>query len=560
MAVIYSNNKEYRKWYSLLKSSDENNDLNSDLYDSLASSVISTDKTKNDKTKYRSRSLLDDHPSEFITSELIIHVITPYGSRSILNPQNYVSYVTGERASTLFQTHIEFTKFQLKVPADKRFFFETALGDHAQKPHFDIDINRPDNPDIDGGDVIDDLIDAILIILSADDVEIVLERDILLMISHGINKWSYHLVIDHYLHLNNKESKAFYKKVIALMTPEYAKFIDPAVYGSKQQFRIIYNQKPGSGRIKVFCEQWDYHGDLIEYKYINAPRDDSHKMLLQLEASLLTVVNNCIPMPTYIKEENTQQTSNYSNDVFLPITKDIGKNAVALLAEQGGMTPRDPKFPYFFTGISESFVILKRRKASICRICNRVHEHENPYLLIIGEKQSVYFCCRRNPKKWYLGNLKNDATRDDNSPIKSTSPDTSLYQTSSHESSQLLSNVSVEESQSLSNVSVEETTNIEIVRNNQPDISIDPNISNTISQLAQSSDTGRKPLSVGERVTASTEIDFSKIDTSAVDKYQGYEIDPYAQFHTEKRIGTKPLVNHSVNISSELKRLFNWNN
>ena len=43
----------------------------------------------------------------------------------------------------------------------------------------------------------------------------------------------------------------------------------------------------------------------------------------------------------------------------------------------------------------------------MCRICNRAHEHENPFLLIIGYDRDIYLDCRRNEKnkKLYIGKL-----------------------------------------------------------------------------------------------------------------------------------------------------------
>jgi hypothetical protein len=54
-----------------------------------------------------------------------------------------------------------------------------------------------------------------------------------------------------------------------------------------------------------------------------------------------------------------------------------------------------------------SIILLKRHFASMCRTCNRVHEHENPFLLIIGEERDVYLDCRRNVqgKKLFVGKL-----------------------------------------------------------------------------------------------------------------------------------------------------------
>ena len=43
----------------------------------------------------------------------------------------------------------------------------------------------------------------------------------------------------------------------------------------------------------------------------------------------------------------------------------------------------------------------------MCRICNHIHENENPYLLIIGLERDVYLDCRRNSmgKKLFVGKL-----------------------------------------------------------------------------------------------------------------------------------------------------------
>jgi len=54
-------------------------------------------------------------------------------------------------------------------------------------------------------------------------------------------------------------------------------------------------------------------------------------------------------------------------------------------------------FPFIVRDVKGSIISLKRLKPSFCKICERVHEHENPYLLVIDD--NVYFYCRRNTDK-----------------------------------------------------------------------------------------------------------------------------------------------------------------
>ena len=51
---------------------------------------------------------------------------------------------------------------QMKLPQHERCFYEIILGESAQKPHFDLDI---DNINIDGEDVKDNLVDNIVEVL-----------------------------------------------------------------------------------------------------------------------------------------------------------------------------------------------------------------------------------------------------------------------------------------------------------------------------------------------------------------------------------------------------------
>lgn len=64
-------------------------------------------------------------------------------------------------------------------------------------------------------------------------------------------------------------------------------------------------------------------------------------------------------------------------------------------------------FPFKLSDIKGSLVLLKRYTPSYCKMCDRVHENENPYLVVAGYNRDIYFYCRRADKgrRLYLGSL-----------------------------------------------------------------------------------------------------------------------------------------------------------
>ena len=131
---------------------------------------------------------------------------------------------------------------------------------------------------------------------------------------------------------------------------------------------------------------------------IEHPEDESHEFLLRFEESIVTARKS---NSRFLPQFETVIKQNYSSE---NIDLEIGKRAFLFLAEQTGQSINDPKFPYRFDHVEDSFVILKRVKPSKCRICLRIHQNENPYLIVTPETD-VYFHCRRSEKKWYVGRM-----------------------------------------------------------------------------------------------------------------------------------------------------------
>jgi hypothetical protein len=128
-----------------------------------------------------------------------------------------------------------------------------------------------------------------------------------------------------------------------------------------------------------------------------------------LEASLITQTSSCILLSC--QTEETPIVKKFGNSEirdfeFNPLTTEEINKAIELCSQKMDF------FPFTYLKVIEdngisSLILLKRHKPSMCNICNRIHEHENPYLVIHGEEKHLYFDCRRNieNKKTYVGSL-----------------------------------------------------------------------------------------------------------------------------------------------------------
>ena len=342
--------------------------------------------------------LFTDYPRHTLTNALIVAL-------SYQDPDSDSSMLL----FTSFKSYLEFGIYQLKLPQHERCFYEIILGESSQKPHFDIDI---ENLTVDGDAVRDNLVDSIVKVLFDRGVQIIPTRDILVYTSHGPDKQSYHIVVNNHCHTNNVEAKAFYDNVMDYVKPEFTQWIDRSVYSPTQQFRVVGSQKIGSIRTKTFHKSWTYHGETINCEYPEPPDSPEHEMVMQLEASIVGYTGNCKFLPPFEPREDKIKSYTETEDIDI---KDATQ-ALGLVGAAGNISIEDPRFPYKFLGINGPIVMLKRTKPSNCRICKRIHEHENPYLLVVGDEKSVYFYCRRAPEssKIFLGKLNADP----NSPSK----------------------------------------------------------------------------------------------------------------------------------------------
>jgi hypothetical protein len=304
-----------------------------------------------------------------------------------------LSYALADGVHLLYSSFSSVDDFQLynsALPPERRCFYEIIPGDSMQKPHFDIDVKKHEYPydDYDTGSdgIYQAVIAACRRILDGFGIQLT-ARDILLFTSHGGPKRSYHVVINNYAHRNHNDAKAFYDKVVEVIANcKYTDYIDPAVYSSCQQFRIVGSRKHGSDRVKV-ATPFLFDGEVV------APELDDVSLL---RSSLVTYACKCHILPSFHSPVPRHLSLvSYGND-------DVDK-ALSFLRD------KLPDCPFEYVGTKGPFIALKRTRPSICPLCEytktRMHEHDNSYITI-SKNGSVSWHCHRNKKQsLFLGKL-----------------------------------------------------------------------------------------------------------------------------------------------------------
>ena len=149
------------------------------------------------------------------------------------------------------------------------------------------------------------------------------------------------------------------------MDPDYAKYFDSSVYKSTQQFRIYGCHKYGKENVKVLRK------DLC-YNYTIPKRHLDSQEIYNLYSSLLTNITGC----TYL--EGFEEV-----EVNRPITLGAASQGdVEKVLDMVYYKFSYDLFTYCETKENNGNLLLtfRRKAASYCKNCDRVHEHENPFV------------------------------------------------------------------------------------------------------------------------------------------------------------------------------------
>jgi hypothetical protein len=334
-----------------------------------------------------------------------------------------ICWQTDYRKFTKFINYLEFARFMVKdTKTEERCFYEVIDGEKSQRPYFDIDLSPTGiNLSLEEADEsIKCLVQQIYLeineIMGIDNCLVTNNSHILVFTSHSTEKLSYHVIVEGFSVSNYKENRAFFERVVNRMPEKWKKIVDHSMYKSIQQFRIAFNTKFKTTRYKTLN-----HSLSLNYKGTNSwipsmrPESEEHIVVMLLASSMITLTSFCRALPAILKPATNTVLSQYlhSDETFYnPLTPEEIHDALALCYKFAGLPFGDVNFPYSYLNTVENngnshLILLRRHRPSNCQVCNRVHEHENPYLIINGINRDVYLDCRRNSenRKLHVGGL-----------------------------------------------------------------------------------------------------------------------------------------------------------
>lgn len=280
---------------------------------------------------------------------------------------------------------------------------------------------------------------------------------ILVFTSHSDKKLSYHIIVDEWCFADSKECRYFHDEVIQRLPQKWRDIVDHGMYKSLQQLRITGCHKWNDLRTKTLSPSLSLKiAGSQGWTPPEPPLDSNHEYLLLLGCSLVTNTSDCHLLPSFAPPEQPKRA--YIKDVMTEMELDATSVdlAIELCAKMGQLTPTDPNFPYRLDRCLDprdgtALILLKRLRPSWCRVCQRIHENQHPYLLVVGRDRDVYLDCRRHfeNQKLYLGRLGAMARSiDSDVNIDSTACDNSDSTLVQAESRRLRSEASIEDSPS----------------------------------------------------------------------------------------------------------------
>ena len=317
------------------------------------------------------------------------------------------------RKYALFKTHLDFYLFYRSLRSKE--FHEIIVGDSPQKSRFDIDLKRSELPigaDLIsyGNTIVTRLLEATAQILSQEYQLKLAADEIIVCQSHGPDKFSVHIILNLY-HNSNQEAKHFFWQVIK-SCPELSKatekgIIDQAVYNSLGSLRIIGSSKAGV-RVKKLSQSFNFRGKIVE-------QSEGSSAIARKESFLKTLV-------TYTRNSRyipVKLPKIEKKNVIPKVTDRLIKRALIAIEDDQSVEVED---------IRDNIIVLKRIAASYCYVCKRIHEHQNPYLLVKQDGLTLMYCRRNKKGLVLLNSIPDDSDTDDSDSDDSDSDGKEVFQ------------------------------------------------------------------------------------------------------------------------------------
>ena len=307
-----------------------------------------------------------------------------------------------QRLYTGLSTIEQLVFYHKQVPSAEWNFFEVIFGDRPQKLYFDLDIECDDHePQGTGGKESDQsweyyaqeclfycLQGCVYVFDKLLNINLDTNKSVRLFQSHKPGeKYSYHLIIDHYLFQDAKTVKYLFNQVKETVPPKFhGKVLDASMYSSIQQFRLPLSQKHGSGRIKTPQTTFSFQGKTWSFGNLTTVTDLLKRCMVTGQAG-----DGCQLIEVEVPEEPLRELTEVT------ISHKAMQHVLDTL----------PKVPGLFQicrirEIEGNMISLTRIQESRCLDCNRVHEAENPFIYI-SLKGEVIFNCRRHGDHEFKG-------------------------------------------------------------------------------------------------------------------------------------------------------------
>ena len=229
-----------------------------------------------------------------------------------------------------------------------------------------------------------------------------MKKDICVYTSHDEKKFSMHVVIQNWIHADEKEAKAFSRAVLNPLLSTTIdsidwdrKWIDFGVYSRNQQFRLLGSTKYGALRHKQLQHVFNYKNKIIHHEYDIIPDTPEELELLEFEESLITFTgnHNIQYYPSFIEEEKKKYQHNSEHPHEDMLEEDVEK-ALDIVGRED----------FQLKDVDGMLIYLLRQAPTYCEVCERNHDHENPFLRLArldNNTTNVYFYCRRDPDDRY---------------------------------------------------------------------------------------------------------------------------------------------------------------
>lgn len=295
-------------------------------------------------------------------------------NENIFNDNLLICQQLNYRRYTIFKNFSEFSNFFRETPEIEQCFYEMMREGDGRKPYFDIDL---DDMSIDYVKMLKEIREIIFSMIGKDIRFLVFD-------SSTATKRSFHIVIDKVYFQTYKELLVFFDRVKIKLSEEFKIFLDRSVYKTVQQFRIYKSHKYQKLNVKNFAKEFSY-----DFTFPRNVRKEIAKFNFILAASLVTNTNGCRVLggfqPIIEEKKITVSGSAQESDI---------EDVMKLFYKE--YSYGDFEFQECKEKNGNLLIILRRLSSSFCKLCDRYHENENPYITVTGDYRNVRVYCRRS--------------------------------------------------------------------------------------------------------------------------------------------------------------------